>query len=658
MPWTISLIWGIILMPALGGTISLVSGKSSVRVGSAALLVALGITLGLAMAAVSLMWAGGQVQVAAAWMPDLIAGDLSLRVGFRLDLLAACMAVLVALIALLVTRYSEVYMKGDARYSSYFAYLGFFVSAMLTIVFAGDLLTLFAGWEWVGLCSYLLIGFWRNKTAAAHAAPKAFIVNRVGDAFFLAGIILAVWRSGTTDMASLLGQGQPLAFWPGLLLICGAVGKSAQFPLQVWLPDAMAGPTPVSALLHAATMVAAGVYMAARLSPVLPAEVLTVLAVIGGITALSAALMALAQTDIKRILAYSTLSQLGLMMMGIGAGVPEASVFHLFTHAFFKAGLFLVAGIIIHTLQEADTTGNLDAQDIRQMGGLRRVMPWTWRLTLLMGLSLAGMPLFSGFLSKDGILLGIVAHALQSGGIWYGLVVAAFVTTGLTGLYISRWAGYIFGGAPRSEAAAHAHDARGAMAMPVWVLGIGSIWGWFSLNPLALSEGWVSHVLGHASLHVQEWVHVAVPMVSAGLAGAGLILGWRLYGGGRQAGPVTRRWMYLDFWYEKYLAVLALSVARLVYRIDTWIVDGFVRVLSGVIVRNEGPSLAHAAAFTDMYGVDGLVNGVAKLTGRVGRWVRTLQTGRIQQYIGWSVLVILALTGWYCWTYWETIWGY
>src|SRR5947209_4153868 len=384
-----------------------------------------------------------------------------LRLGVAVDPLAAVMLVVVTVVSFLVHVYSRSYMIEhghlDPGYSRFFAYLSLFTFSMLLVVLSNNLLSFFIGWELVGLCSYLLIGFWYDRTArrGVHllppwvAAKKAFITTRVGDVGFLIGLVILWNAGGTLQLSELFDQadsktgalfapslfGQPVLFWACLCLFAGAVGKSGQFPLHVWLPDAMEGPTPVSALIHAATMVAAGVYLVARTYPLFEAVplALTVVAVIGGFTAIFAASMGLASNEIKRVLAYSTVSQLGYMMLALGAGSLAGGMFHLFTHAFFKALLFLAAGSVIHAV---------GTNDITEMGGLRRFMPRTYFTMAIGGLSLAGFPLFAGFWSKDDVL----AAATRAGPI---LLAFGVITVFLTGFYTFRMFFLTFHGAVR-----------------------------------------------------------------------------------------------------------------------------------------------------------------------------------------------------------------
>ncbi len=381
-------------------------------------------------------------------------GNYTFTIQLLIDKLSAAMLVVVSFISLLVQIYSTEYMKGDKQYSRYFAYLGLFTFSMFCIVLSGNLLLLYIGWELVGLSSYLLIGFWRERTDAALASRNAFVINRIGDTGFLLGIIILFTQFNTLDLSTLTSGSISVdsSFWmtvAGIGLFCGCIAKSAQFPLQIWLPGAMAGPTPVSALIHAATMVAAGVFLLARVFPLLNSDVLTIIAITGAITAFMGAVAALFQTDIKRLLAFSTISQLGYMVMGMGVGAYGPALFHLFTHAFFKACLFLSAGAVIHALHTVEHELHLhfDTQDMRLMGGLRRKMPFTFICYLVAGLSLAGLPFFSGFLSKDAILTGALSWAESKNHfLWYIIPDIGFISALLTAMYVGRQLLLIFDG--------------------------------------------------------------------------------------------------------------------------------------------------------------------------------------------------------------------
>ncbi len=421
------------------------------------------------------------------WMPmgqTPEGADLSVRWSYQLDPLSAVMLLVVTGVGFLIHVYSIGYMEHEPHgaFARFFAYLNLFMAMMLTLVLGASLPVVFVGWEGVGLCSYLLIGFYydrmfdeKTKMTCADAGRKAFLVNRIGDVGFVLGMLLLFASTGTLDIQGILGKvgtlGTGVCTLAALLLFVGACGKSAQIPLYVWLPDAMAGPTPVSALIHAATMVTAGVYVTCRMAPLYmhsPQAMLTV-AIVGGLTALFAAVIGVAQTDIKKVLAYSTVSQLGYMMLAAGVGAFSASVFHLMTHAFFKALLFLGAGSVIHALS--------GEQDITRMGGLRRHLPVTHATFLVAVLAIAGIPPFAGFFSKDGILAGVLGAAGESGaGILLALWMMGVLTAGITAFYMTRLYLLVFAGEPRMsvETLHHVHESPAVMTLPLVALAVGS----------------------------------------------------------------------------------------------------------------------------------------------------------------------------------------
>jgi NADH-quinone oxidoreductase subunit L len=466
------------------------------------------------------------------WMP---VGDLQVNAAFQVDQLSVVMVLVITGVGTLIHLFSVGYMREDPGYARYFAYLNLFVFFMLLLVLGANYPVLFVGWEGVGLCSYLLIGFWFSDEANADAGKKAFIVNRIGDF----GLLMAMFMifanlhtldfTGVFDAASNLQPGSPLVTTICLFLFLGCVGKSAQIPLYVWLPDAMAGPTPVSALIHAATMVTAGVYLIARSSVLFalaPAASLTV-CVIGAVTALFAATIGLKQWDIKKVLAYSTVSQLGYMFIGVGAGAYVAGMFHLVTHAFFKALLFLGAGSVIYALHAAyhETHSHADAQDMRNMGGLRRALPWTWILMWIATLAIAGIPPFAGFFSKDEILGTVVDRArgsTLSEAHWLGIpgnmVLYACYAIGLaaallTAIYMTRLMLYTFHGKNRTGEAERAHlrEAPWIMTGPLVILGVLSALGGFLNVPAFFPQGlldneglahWLDPVVGPATKRI------------------------------------------------------------------------------------------------------------------------------------------------------------
>jgi len=490
--------------------------------------------------------AEGVLSTGYTWMS---VGGLDVTLTLRADAMTAMMLATVTFVSLLVAVFSSGYMHGDRGYPRYFAEVALFVFSMCMLVLADNFLTLFVFWEAVGLCSYLLIGFWFEKPSAAAAAKKAFVVNRIGDFALLVGLFL-IWRNfGTLDFAGVLRDGTRLAEVyaanPGLitaiclLLFAGAAGKSAQFPLHVWLPDAMEGPTPVSALIHAATMVTAGVYLVARCTPlfVLAPEAQVTVACVGGFTALLAALIALTQTDLKRVLAYSTVSQLGYMFLALGAaaaggsavtGAVTAGMFHLFTHAFFKALLFLGSGSVMHAMG--------GVIDMRRFGGLRRLMPVTHATFLCGSAALAGFPLLAGFWSKDEILVALArgAHGERWAGIFFVLLIVAIVTAALTAFYTFRAYFLTFLGEERipEEAGHHAHESPSAMTTPLIVLAGFALLAGLVFGPTHLFGNYLARTPGlpETEPHHLDWLVMAGGTIAA-LAGIGVA--FAMYGTGR-----------------------------------------------------------------------------------------------------------------------------
>jgi len=428
-----------------------------------------------------------------------VLGSLTVTLGITIDNLSAIMMVVVCIVSALVHLFSIGYMHGDVRYARYFAYLGLFTFSMLVIVLTNNFFTMYVGWELVGLSSYLLIGHWYEKKAASDAAMKAFIVNRIGDVGMFTGIMILYFTFHTFGFREIFegmsaGQipfgSQSWLTAAGILIFCGAIGKSAQFPLHVWLPDAMEGPTPVSALIHAATMVAAGVYLVARTFPMMTADALMVIAYIGAITAFISATIAITQNDIKKVLAYSTISQLGYMIMGLGVGAYTAGFFHLVTHAMFKAGLFLGSGSVIHAMHHAlhhAGDHHTDPQDIRSMGGLRKKMPVTFTAFLIYSLAISGVPLTSGFLSKDSILAGTLAFGNLTG--HYLIPIVGFLVAGMTAFYMFRLVILTFAG---SHADAHRieeiRESPWTMTLPLILFAVLSLFIFYSFRWLDFSR--------------------------------------------------------------------------------------------------------------------------------------------------------------------------
>ena len=558
-------------------------------------------------------------------IPDIswvvIEGGVTIHLGLIMDSLTAVMLIVVTVVSLMVQIYSQGYMRGDPGYHRYFAFMSLFTASMLGLVLADNLLFMYVFWELVGLCSYLLIGFWFHRPAAANAAKKAFIVTRLGDFGFLAAILLLFSHTGTFDIAELHGlaitgaiAGTTLS-WAAIGIFSGAVGKSAQFPLHTWLPDAMEGPTPVSALIHAATMVAAGVFLVARTFPLFShsVEALTTVAIIGGFTAIFAATMGLVMTDIKRVLAYSTISQLGYMMLGLGTGGIAIGIFHLFNHAFFKALLFLGAGSVNHA------TGTFD---LRQMGGLRKVMPWTYATFLIASLSIAGIWPLSGFWSKDEIL----ASSLANQPILFYL---AMLTVFMTAFYMFRVVFLTFGGEYRgggSEAHGKPHESPSVMVVPMAILAIlAVISGWLNVT------GGFGAFMGHGETYsfVQGFFGILahpLPWISLILAGSGILLAYAIY---------SAKWLSA----ERITGVFS-PLHTLFYR-KYWFDELYENIFVGRALVNG--FFAGLQQF-DTHGVDGTVNGIAAGTMAGGRAIRRVQTGQLQLYglfIGIGILAII-----------------
>jgi NADH-quinone oxidoreductase subunit L len=486
------------------------------------------------------------------WM---VTGDLKISWAFQVDQLSMIMVLVITGVGTLIHIFSIGYMQDDPGYPRFFAYLNLFVAFMLVLVLGASYPVLFVGWEGVGLCSYLLIGFWFSEKANADAGKKAFIVNRIGDFGFLIAMFLLFANVGTLDFtgvaasASSMGYDSALVTTICLFFFLGCAGKSAQLPLYVWLPDAMAGPTPVSALIHAATMVTAGVYLIARsgfLFAMSPTACITV-AVVGTLTALFAATIGLKQWDIKKVLAYSTISQLGYMFMGVGAGAYAAGMFHLVTHAFFKALLFLGSGSVIFAMHRAyhHTGSHEDAQDMRNMGGLRKYMPVTFVLMWIATLAIAGVPPFSGFFSKDGILGAVFARAqhgalaestwlgMPGSAVLYVLYALGLVTAFLTAIYMTRMMLYTFHGPNRTGEAEQAHlaEAPWSMTGPLVVLGVlSAAGGWLNLpaalpiGPVGVLEKWLDPVVGAATAAVAGTAGEAVTSTEYFLIGAAVLI--------------------------------------------------------------------------------------------------------------------------------------
>jgi NADH-quinone oxidoreductase subunit L len=662
------------------------------------------------------------------WLPM---GPNSLDFGILLDPLSVVAAAMVAVVCLMIFIYSTAYMEGEykaytdpltgeidygvgnARYGRFFAFVALFATGMLGFVLASNLLQALIFWEIMGLCSFLLIGFWYYKKSASAAAIKAFLTTRVGDIFFFTGIMVLYGIFGSVDYKVMLsesgietinslgtipGTGLPVSFIIALLIFGGAVGKSAQFPLHVWLPDAMEGPTPVSALIHAATMVSAGVFLIARMFPIFSAPtinhvgdistVMMVVALVGSFTAVFAATIGVAQFDIKRVLAYSTISQLGYMVMALGIGAYVAAVFHLIMHAFFKALLFLGSGSVIHGVEHGmhhaeehpDAPGSdelklpapspdadpHDPQDMRNMGYLRVRMPLTFITFLLGTLALTGVPLFSGFWSKDEILAEAFFKGFHEAYsiaalVWILGTIGAFFTA----FYMARQIFMVFTGPPQTEGARHAPESDMRMVGPLLVLAFFAVFlGYVGVSKAIPVIGEVinnpfHHFTGTLTFVEKEFESVPfniAPMVaSVIMVVAGWVLGWWLYGRdpakARSRDPLLalgplwtllNRKYYIDELYGATVIPFVKWLARISATADSIIVDGLVN-FTGLF----GSWFARLSGWIDTYIVDGIVNLVAVVNKELARLFQMLQTGRVQQYLLVVFFALLFLVGAY-----------
>ena len=700
----------ILLLPLLSYAILFFLGKKLPRKGDWVGVTMLGITWVLALRIFVHFWGvndpGHVVEASWRWI-DL--GRFTADAGILVDGMTAVMLVVVTTVSFMVHLFSVGYMHGDRRYERFFAFLGFFTFSMQGIVLSNSLLFLYVFWELVGLSSYLLIGFFFDKASAASANKKAFLTNRVGDFGFFIGILIFFTAYGTFNYLELFAAmqidplGGALLTWAGVGLFMGCVGKSAQAPLHIWLPDAMEGPTPVSALIHAATMVAAGVYMVARLMPLFDPDALLVIAYVGAITAFLAATIAVVKTDIKRSLAYSTVSQLGYMVMAMGVGAASAGMFHLTTHAFFKALLFLGSGSVIHAVH---------TQEMPLMGGLRKKMPITFITFFIATLAISGVPFLSGFYSKDAILAGALAFGMTDA--HYVPFIMALIAAGLTAFYMFRMVFQTFMGKPRDEERyAHAHESPWTMSVPLMVLAflaiVSSGWqgpaeGWFSRfvapydlerivenhTPAGLVGHEVSHGGGHGDSHhapaaghlpsephdahaetdahaadghavaghdghhddhhdVHHKAHNLAMIMSIAIAGLGIFLSWLTYIRGTISAPRILERLPQVHHVLQNMYFFDQLYAKTIYRFVlwfSWLNGAFDRIVIDGIVNGMGyltRLLSWISGLADKYIVDGLVNGVGAVIQGAGESVRRVQTGRIQTYLVYVCFSVLLL---------------
>lgn len=575
------------------------------------------------------------------------------------------MLLLVSLIALPVHIYSTAYMKSDENIKRYFAYLSFFCFSMLALVVADSLVLFYVFWELVGFASYLLIGFWYTRPKAVMANKKAFIMNRIGDIGLLIAIAILFTVYKTFDIDQLFGAnalvssvafelpgGWQYVAFGGIALAVAA--KSAQFPLHTWLPDAMEGPTSISALIHAATMVAAGVFLLGRVYPVFTPTELTVLAIIGSFTAFMAATVALTQNDLKRILAYSTISQLGFMVMAMGIGAYSSSLLHLATHAFFKCLLFLVAGIVIHEVQHIKDEYQLDIdpQNVLYMGGLAKKMPLTFIACLIAGIALIGLPLTSGYLSKDGILIQAFEWSEGKSRLFMLIPIGAMLTSWMTAFYVTRLIVKVFFGEFKLSQInpgikLHISDGGWQYKIPVVFLAICCLFPIFSLNPLLYEHAWLLN--GFEKITSLDRVNIYHTIIPAGLNILSLFViywAYAVYVKDKALPLPESGWLfrfsyhewYIDTFYNSFIVKPVLALSKSARWFDRSIIDGFIHLLQGT-----GIALSKAADWTDRYLIDGVLQLIAGTVLGIGNLARSFQGGKVQYYLFSMLAIILAI---------------
>ena len=672
MKLSVQFLWLIPALPLLAAAIGALTPRSGRKLAAGAAIAAMAAALLVSCAAMSSALANPALHAAHnfAWF-DL--GATPLRLGWLLDPLTAFMCVMVTFVGLLIFIFSTGYLHADENFARFFCFLSLFAAAMLGLLVANSLLLLFVCWELVGLASYLLIGFWFHKPAAAAAAKKAFITTRIGDLGLLLGLLWLYDSTGSllfydggagvlepNALGALAAQvtvgGLAVSTAIGLLVFCGAIGKSGQFPLHVWLPDAMEGPTPVSALIHAATMVAAGVFLIARVYPLMaadqllaqaPVHALTVVAAIGAITALLGAVLAVAQNDIKCILAFSTVSQLGYMMLALGVGSWVAAIFHLLTHAFFKALLFLGAGSVIHAAHHE--------QDIRQLGGLRGPLRITFATFAIGTMALAGVPfLFSGFWSKEAIL-----HAAHNWDVSHLPLYAGLAAVVLTAFYMTRLVAEVFFGPARSESASHAHESPGVMTVPLILLAICAVvlgfvgtpaWPWLQARLLGQTE-----IHGHSLLEGGGLLMLSIVLVAFGLGAGWAVYGRRPRSRASATDPLAATTPRLiaalgarlgfDELYAATVGRLSEATATFADALDRYVLDGAIRFFSRL---GEFAGLVNRETDEDL--LNGGFDAGSESLRKAGKSYSRAQTGEAHGYlrvaaIGFVLLVLLVMLG-------------
>ena len=646
----------IVLAPLLAAIVAGLAGKQIGRAGAHwVTIIGVGISCLLSFHVLGKMFFGGAEAENISVYTWAVTDGLRMEVGFLVDRLTALMMCVVTFVSLMVHIYTIGYMHDDPGYQRFFSYISLFTFSMLMLVMSNNFLQLFFGWEAVGLVSYLLIGFWFKRESAIFANLKAFLVNRVGDFGFILGIAGVVMFTGSLDYATVFGQADSIASqsvevlpgnpWNAMTVVCillfiGAMGKSAQAPLHVWLPDSMEGPTPISALIHAATMVTAGIFMVARMSPLfeLSTTALAVVIVIGAITAFFMGLLGIVQNDIKRVVAYSTLSQLGYMTVALGASAYSAAIFHLMTHAFFKALLFLAAGSVIIAMHHE--------QDIRKMGGIRKYMPITYWTSLIGSLALIGFPGSSGFFSKDLLIEAVKeSHWHGQGAVYWIAYLSVLLGVYVTALYSFRMFFLVFHGKERmsKEAKAHLHETPAVVTVPLILLAIPSaVIGWFTVGPVLFGDYfgdaiYVSHA--HDVLaHMGEAWHGSLGLLTHAvmtpvfwLAAAGVFSAWFLY---------LKRPDIPDAIQKKTQGLYNLLDRK--YYFDDLYIKGFAAGGRGFgkFLWQKGDELI----------IDGiLVNGTAKTVGRLAGYMRQIQTGYLYTYAFAMIIGLTVLLGWLIW---------
>ncbi|WP_395804930.1 NADH-quinone oxidoreductase subunit L [Daejeonella sp.] len=622
----------------------------------------------LSLYLVSLIWNKAPVHYQLNWF---LIGEVQFTAGILLNNLSLLMISLVSGISVLVHIYSRSYMKNDPNIHRYWAYLGLFCFSMFALSISDNLLLIYLFWELVGFSSFLLIGFWFTKHAASQAAKKAFLMNRIGDIGFLLGIMIVFSQFHTLDISILFGENglinvsiikdnlwvfgtqQIPEIWltiAGIGFFIGAMAKSAQFPLHTWLPDAMEGPTSVSSLIHAATMVAAGVFLIARVYPIFDPFVLNMMVFIGAISAFMAATIALTQNDIKRILAYSTISQLGFMVMAMGIGAYSESIFHLTTHAFFKCLLFLAAGSIIHQLHHyRDKLGlDFDYQDIRMMGGLRKSMPLTFLAMCLASAALIGLPFTSAFLSKDAIIVSAFEWAENRSGISQTLPYLMVLTSWLTVFYISRLLFKVFfvkSNLLSLKQVQEIKDPSKKMTYVLVVLAFFCLFLVFSVNPFSSAHSWILNAFPSSNIQKNELFHWIIPIILTFGTIVLIALAYSLYvkrdnfngfGKGIFYRFSKREW-YLNELYSLAFIANVEKLSKTSYWFDQKVIDALV-LKSASLVR----LLSLISSWIDKNLIDGLVNATGSLAKLIGRLAKSTQSGKLQQYLTTMLLLLIS----------------